>query len=615
MFSKKSFFAPLAGLFLLFFFSCENNVSGSDNYIGLGAYVFPETTSVVKTVESSVYGKTGSRIGKFETTYLAGWEDIPFLDLKNASILIGNMNDRGSDYETGSSDGSVLSTYKYYQADAGTNYPAAWKDDTLYFDINNQTIYSDDFLRLISGTREINNDIGCGYFEPVSNASDSSPLIDLSNPSNPSSVVKAKERVVIRLGDYGLRMYMIDGKLYVPFQVLADSFFCSSVCVFNGYDYYVYLSTDNDAYCTGRAYEFGRTPSALRSRLKAEYNYRCLCMLFDLNYCLKEQRSQVGKANISKFNDSIFASGLGFDLLSTDTATYDAALVRFLLSFIDDGHTSYDEPSKYQAYSTISQYKSYGKSVSGSRDKGLGATVDSLYDKRSDMDGGPGVWYVSENDEEKMAVITFDGFNDNDPGSETDLAELAELNTYQFLKQAFEDIDDYSSVQNVVIDLSCNGGGALNQCMLALCFLADPENFYMARRSVLDKSLVKFTYKVNNGVSLKKNYHFYVLTSGCSFSCGNFFPSICKYQLNVPIVGQQSGGGGGIVKSTQTSDGALFKTSASMEMCAIDSSNNYVCIDAGVPVDFEIGYDDFYSGSALYANLYEKLKARYPSNF
>ena len=149
----------------------------------------------------------------------------------------------------------------------------------------------------------------------------------------------------------------------------------------------------------------------------------------------------------------------------------------------------------------------------------------------------------------------------------------------------------------------------------------------MGQWNVLDNSLTKFTATIYDGtapsltpISLKKNYKFYVLTSGFSFSCGNYFPSVCKWQFNknsltVPVVGKQSGGGGANVKSAQTADGALFKTSCATQMCEFDANNNYICIDAGVPVDYELEYDDFYNGDKIYKNLYNKLKQKYPSRF
>ncbi len=628
-FLKKSIFASLALCLAFALFSCTNEV-GDNNVVGFG-YQFPEATGISRDFYSQVYNEKGEKQFTVVTFNLQGWEDIPFIRLEDVCKFMDFINDRGWKYDVPPS-GECIYSYKYYQNDAGTEYPVEWKDDTLYFDVKNQTIYSDDFTRMVSPKNTVNNGIGNVYAAKADTATKSSPKIDFNNNT---IYVKTKERTTIDLKAYGLKMFVFDTTRYnsnsfngyendllVPFQVIADTFLRYAVCSFNGFDYYVGIDATSDQLATTKAYDSGRFVSSIRNQLKAEYNYRNLCLLFDKNYCLKERRGAVGKDNIGAFiNDSIFNAGLGFDLLSTDTATYDTALAKFLMGYIDDGHTVYHEPSMYQSYASISQYQRLSSSFTGPRDKALGDTRKARMADREAPDGKKkkrkGVFYVKEGDVDKMAVIVFDNFLQGNPGNSTDLEEIAGVNTYWFLTKAFEDIAAHPTVKNVVIDLSCNGGGVIQQCMLALCFLRDTNDFFLAEKNHLDNSVAKFYYSIDTGsaTSLKKNYNFYVLTSGFSFSCGNFFPAICHYQLGVPIVGQKSGGGGGVVKPTQTSDGALFQTSASAEMCAIDANGNYVCIDAGVPVDHEVPYDKFYSGTSIYKDLYDMLKGWYPTNF
>ena len=624
-FLRKIIFASLALCLAFALFSCTNEVS-DNNVIGFG-YQFPEATGFSRAFYSQVYNERGESKFRVVTFNLQGWEDIPFIRLEDVGKFMGYINDRGYNYYIPQSGESVYKC-KYYQDDAGTVYPVEWKDDTLYFDVKNQTIYSDDFTRMVSPKVTVNNGIGNVYAAEVAALPNVFPKIDFNNKT---VYVKPKERTTIDLKAYGLKMFVFDtskikfpdsngyeNDLLVPFQVIADTFLRYAVCSFNGFDYYVGIDATSDQLATTKAYDSGRFVRSSRSQLKAEYNYRNLCLLFDKNYCLKERRTEVGKDNIGAFiNDSIFKAGLGFDLLSTDTATYDAALAKFLMGYIDDGHTSYHEPSMYQSYASISQYKELASSFIGPRDKALGDTRKARMADREAAKGKKGVFYVNDGNADKMAVIVFDNFLQNNPGNLTDLEEIAGANTYWFLTKAFEDIANHTDVKNVVIDLSCNGGGVIQQCMLALCFLRDTNEFFLAEKNRLDNSVAKFYYSIDtgSGTSLKKNYNFYVLTSGYSFSCGNFFPAICHYQLGVPIVGQKSGGGGGVVKPTQTSDGALFQTSASAEMCAIDANGNYVCIDAGVPVDHEVPYDKFYSGTSTYKDLYDMLKGWYPTNF
>ncbi|MCR5045380.1 MAG: hypothetical protein K6A42_02235, partial [Treponema sp.] len=149
MFSKKSFLAPLAGLFLLFFFSCENSVN-ENNIVGVGGYVFPEATAVSKSFVSQVYMYDGSRVFSVTTYYLKEWESVPFLKFDDVCKLIASFNGRGY---VPSVEGSL---YKYNYDSAKTaalisaGWNSAWDSDTLYFDVDNQTVYSDDFTRIIS---------------------------------------------------------------------------------------------------------------------------------------------------------------------------------------------------------------------------------------------------------------------------------------------------------------------------------------------------------------------------------------------------------------------------------------------------------------------------------
>lgn len=621
-FRKKIIFMTFALCAGLLFSACVNEVD-DDNIVGSG-YQFPQAGGISKAFDSRLYGNDGKAFNTVKTYNLEGWEDIPFLYLEDAAKLLAYINFRGYNYgPVEESEG--LYYYKYYQTEAGSVYPAEIKDDTLYFDVKNQTIYSDNFTRIITNTNTLANGIGCLYYSEVADASSACPKIQFDKTK--TCYAKEKEKTSINLAAYGLKMFLLDGReyglpeksLFIPFQVLADTCFRYTVCSFNSQDYYLYFTPNDKSNAVFWGYNYGREYSAARSRLKAEYNYRNLCLLFDLNYCLKDQRSKIGKDNIGAYiNDSIFKAGLGFDLVSTDTSVYDRALVKFLVNYIDDGHTGYYEPSLYQNYSSFSQFYTFAKSVQGPRDRSLDSIYKEMKLRRQTAGGSEGLFYISEGQENKMAIISFDGFKNNNPGSVTSLEELAALNTYAFFEKSFNEIKNYNSVKNVVIDLSCNDGGAVLQCMLALCYLEDPDKFYLAEKNHLDNSIAKFYCNIetkDGDPSIKQNYKFYVLTSGYSFSCGNFFPSVCKYQLNIPVVGQQSGGGGGIVKQTQSSDGAIFKTSASAEMCALDANGNYICIDAGVPVDYEISYDDFYSGECRYANLYRRLKEKYPGNF
>ncbi len=603
----------LASLFTLLLLSCVNTVE-TDDKNGIGSYKFPEATAVSGKYTSQVYLNTGTSVAQLETTYLENWENIPFLSMDEFFKFVSLVNSRGWKLEKNNS----VYTYKYNSENAApehSSWPEEWNEDQLCFDIEKQTIYSDNFVRIITDTINLNNGIGISGVEKTDKACTKYPKIQ---DSSLTTQIQPKEKFSFDLSKYDLKMFVIDDTVYLPIQALAPLFCVYITCSFSAGDYFLDLDTSDKTFNTGKAYFCGAKNQKTRSKLLAEYNYRTLCILFDTSYALKEQRTQFGKSNITYFNDEFFKAGTGFDILSTDTDTYEKALIKFLMNRIDDGHTAYNNASLLHSPSEFYYYYNLVGPVLGDRYKNLMITRYMLRALREKANGKPGVFYVQENGTDKLAVLSYDGFYDGEAGKTTDLSKLAEQNTYAFLRASFDDIAKHSSVQNVVFDVSCNGGGAVINFLLNLLFLNKSASVYLPVKNYIDNSVTKFFFTVEdeNGKELvKSGYNFYVLTSEFSFSCANALAAQCKYQNLAKIIGKQSGGGAAMVKFTQTADGALFQTSSALEMCVLDSEGNYICIDGGVPVDLEISYENFYSGETTYQNLYEILKKEYAENF
>ncbi len=605
----------LTALSVSLLISCVNTVETNDKN-GIGSYKFPEATAVSGKYTSQVYTPEGTSCLQLETTFLKNWEDIPFLSMEEFCKFLSIANDRGWKLEKNNS----VYTYKYNPENATPEalpWPDEWNKDELCFDFENQRIYSNNFTRIITSPISLNNGFGVSPIIYLDTADKNHPKIQ---GSSLSTQIQPSESFSININDYDLKMFVIDDTVYLPFQALVPLFIPIATFSYSSGDYFFQPQAAGENTATLKAYILSSSNKKSRSKLKAEYNYRTLCMLLDTTYGLKNQRTQFGKSDITYFNDEFFKAGLGFDILSTDTAAYETALIKFLKQRIDDGHTDYINPSFYQPVSNYYDLLYFSHTTRGDRIYNLDLVYYNLQKLREEAKGKPGLYYVQEKGADKLAVLSYDGFYSGEAGKTSDLSELAELNTYAFLRAAFDDIatQEHSSVKNIVFDVSHNSGGSILSLILNLLFLNDTSSVYLPIKNHLDNSITKFYYTVedeNGNEPVKSGYNFYVLTSEASFSCGNAFPAQCKYQNLAKIIGKQSGGGAAVVKNTQTADGALFHTSSALELCAVDSEGNYICIDGGVPVDLEISYENFYSGETTYQNLYEILKKEYSENF
>ena len=244
----------------------------------------------------------------------------------------------------------------------------------------------------------------------------------------------------------------------------------------------------------------------------------------------------------------------------------------------------------------------------------------------------------------KTAVIRFDSFNFDEslwkkyyeqdfltanPSPDPTEEELADgkitvpNDTMGLFYRSFYTIlndDNYADVKNVIIDLSCNGGGKVIACQKALAYLLGHGNMlqydvhtdttyhkYTTCDLNLDGKidsadtayyhrLVNSTYIDENGNKQTdgRSLNFAILTSFNSFSCGNFFPVSC-YNANIPIIGKRSGGGSCTVMKGATADGLPYDYSGSWRWTFSDGSN----VENGVPVTKELTYDQFYDDEAL----------------
>ena len=162
---------------------------------------------------------------------------------------------------------------------------------------------------------------------------------------------------------------------------------------------------------------------------------------------------------------------------------------------------------------------------------------------------------IRYSDDGKTAMFFFDSFKYgtydevfNKNG--TIKSDAYEYDTFSLFQKTLKEISNHSSVENVIIDVSLNGGGTLGVLIKLLPLLSKNNsssiNFYE------DSDEMVFTYSsasdingdgfYNEKDAYGNKFNFYILTSDCSFSCGNAFPCYAQ-EMGVKIIGETSGGG------------------------------------------------------------------------
>ena len=340
------------------------------------------------------------------------------------------------------------------------------------------------------------------------------------------------------------------------------------------------------------------------SKEVSQFNYNLLRFQFEQYYGIPDI------AGYTTFDEYATKKGLKEGLLSLEADTYDQTLAKLLNKEIDDGHTRYSAPSLASG-KFPSQGAKIGAENNGPRYSGLmGKLKEYTTLRRNTMgikEGEPDQGLFIEN---KTAVLRFDSFLN--PGSfvsnsyepkeveqYTPLEALRRGNVPFFFDTSFYQIQKKGGVENIVIDLTCNGGGAVMVLPYILAHMTNDPYLRFQNKNL--NAIQEFHYKVDlnhdkvwggEGDTYQGKYKFYILTSDFSFSCANFLPMISK-ELGVSIIGKQGGGGACCVGYFTDAHGSIYAISSPL-IGVQKNGDSYAHTDKGVPVDHELASDSWY---------------------
>ena len=429
-------------------------------------------------------------------------------------------------------------------------------------------------------------------------------------------------------------------ELAVPIQFLNDVFLSpmQTYVLYNGNGVYLSSSLPDEYWTDG-------DQSGTRSQALAKFCYNELCLNFDFNYGLKAIH---GIDKFPDFDTYFKYVGIKDELMSTDALTFAKAVKDVCEFFFGDGHSNYE---------TNSHYLEKDLKIEGTRISTQSEVYKENYIKYAAARGTPYTKEPSEIQKGKAfekhgntAIVRFDHFTlkptnppeqkdakkayEDDFGSLDDTNSL--INNYVFYNNEASEtahdtialiyhinnlIKEDPSIENVVLDLSLNGGGAVHSAafviawMLGKCTLETTDPITGAKWSATYLADVNCdgTYDGNDEtVDDKKDTirdkNLFCLVAPCSFSCGNMVPAMLKASDRVTILGVPSSGGTGMVQQSSAADGTTFRMSSKWVMSVNKNGSNYD-IDRGVEPHYYINVPANFYNAATIDTLVKKINS------
>ncbi len=409
--------------------------------------------------------------------------------------------------------------------------------------------------------------------------------------------------LTVDLSSYGIDMAANESGVYIPMQTLSDLLLSLK---------YANLYYNGDAVFYARvgdlASEDSKEPTPLgelfysaekreRSEAMGAFCYNELCLAFDYMYGLKDSHGIAG------FDELARQTGTKEALMGTDSDAADEALYYLIFIHLDDIHSTFGEASPWsrdglsqEMIDSVGVGRSYLSSVLNDR-RYMGAR------ERAYPDGVPAYEEVGN-----TAYITFDSFipspdgvDYHKTGPSEDATDTIGIMTYAYSQIMRSD----SPIENVVLDLSCNGGGDADTAIFVIsAFLGEG---YGSVRNTMTGAISTGVYHVD--LNLDGNFDkddcgltgkkLFCLTSPSSFSCGNFVPCVFKNSDIVKVIGRTSGGGSCIVLPLTTANGTAFRISGPNRL-SYTRNGSFCDIDGGAEPDVVLEFPEtFYDRKEL----------------
>ena len=536
-----------------------------------GKYNIEEKVCLMKTQPGA---KSEVTEGEFSIYFVDGG-DIPYVKVSDYLDLYGSFFK--------DDNGGIPAAAFTYDSPADHDFVATRTDNEYDMLINAEkdTIEFMDYDRFISipGSRNLISMVTIGE----SGVGGSSNLF----ADDATSYDRSGDYMTFDLSEYGIDLIVQDGDAYVPLQTMNDLLLnrLYILGLFNGEEV-IFASASSELLDERYNVEPGEMSDDF-----AFFNYNELRFLLDSFYGLKPEH------NIDNFGDFFDSTGQLLDLRSTDPKTFDSALKLLLNKYFDDYHSGFRSSSYLSGKTDPKDQSAIMEMLDNlgiSSNSILAASIASqsnrakYYPELNSDDASQNVCMYEEVGD--TAILTFDTFSVNKDNYYTDADLEHPSDTIELVAYADKMIRrEDSPIKNVVIDLSCNGGGNADAAAFLIAWLLGSANLAVKDTTTGAQTVAGYYADVNlDGTADEEDQidvdNIYCLTSGASFSCGNLVPAALKDSVAVLLMGRTSAGGSCVVLPCSSASGATFQISGPMQLSTVRNGSFYN-IDTGIEPD------------------------------
>lgn len=510
-----------------------------------------------------------------------------------------------------------------------------------------------------------------GFFDPE-------PTLKFGSATmlDSKKLFEGQKAATFNLGKYGFKIYGGIDDAYAPICVVNQLFTAAlkgAQFLFNGKKIYQY--SGSESYTTFKDSpwyaDLNKRPAAL-----VEASYNLLCFAHDNlygrpgYYGFADDGNGYAKADVVAAVDALplDATLTQYDnetkalLKSTSYYDYLKGLAKLTYYTYGDQHASvkwrnflmFDNAEIKAAVDDIEQNGCSGKWKFDRKKSGVSQTNSlnwwrkkkGIVDATGELKDGKDLELI---DGGKTLIIRFDSFDLElsdwnayyaaataaEPDPDSDTANLPDDTITLFYKACYYILhkNEYKDVTTILIDDSCNGGGAKFALQYILYLITGRGDVYYddvhtgGKFHEITKADLNLDGKIGaddeifrarlfgTRSSACKGLNVAILTSFDSFSCGNALPFFAR-ERGIKVIGERSGGGSCVVGAGITADGFPYNYSCNTRLCAQDFSKS---VEGGADLDKPLmngdSYEWFYDYNDPDSHLIAALKELFGSSY